>query len=411
MPVRSFRPAPLLVSGLIATCALAEVSPAEDEYFYIPSETTVAYVGEHYWLRTRMPDNWAYGTGPTEDGMQLMISRDPEAESFSSDLIRFTEKQAFDDWPSKHTARWAADAYRDWEVGYMQSEGVDAGLYELHDVSRSETTVGGKTLYTLKYRQHWANPDGNDLLIHAHLFLYFPEAYKRTRRFYWIHYQHLCEEGEQEQLLMEIVDGLLSALTTDMDKAPRQSSVTWSSVDGTYVAINALGEDRTYFFSNDAARKCFSFSIDDIWATMNVPGTFVGPNGFDSVAVELVGAFELTGYPGEDLLERLIIGKRELLQFEAAGEVRILEIRDVDDVYPGARQVFYEVPYEALPGLAATSTMSFYVADVTTGWAALVHASRDMKSGDDGLAKTVLGSIRLSDDPGCFRDEISELLR
>jgi hypothetical protein len=293
----------------------------------------------------------------------------------------------------------------------MQSEGVDAGLYELHDVSRSETTVGGKTLYTLKYRQHWANPDGNDLLIHAHLFLYFPEAYKRTRRFYWIHYQHLCEEGEQEQLLMEIVDGLLSALTTDMDKAPRQSSVTWSSVDGTYVAINALGEDRTYFFSNDAARKCFSFSIDDIWATMNVPGTFVGPNGFDSVAVELVGAFELTGYPGEDLLERLIIGKRELLQFEAAGEVRILEIRDVDDVYPGARQVFYEVPYEALPGLAATSTMSFYVADVTTGWAALVHASRDMKSGDDGLAKTVLGSIRLSDDPGCFRDEISELLR
>ena len=411
MPVRSFHPASLLLSSLIAAPALAEELAAGDEYFHIPSETTVAYVGEHYWLRTRMPDNWAYGTSPSEDGMQLMIGRDPETESFSSDLITFVEKEAFDHWPAKHAASWAADAYRDWEVSYMQSEGVDLGRYELQDISQGETIVGGKTLYTLQYRQHLANPDGNDLLVHAHLYLYFPDTYESTRRFYWIHYQHLCEEGEQEHLLMEIVDSLLSALSTDMDKAPRQSSVTWSSLDGTYVAINALGEERTYFFSNDAERKCFGFSIDNIWATINVPGSFVGPNGIDAVTVELVGAFELTGYPGEDLLERLINGKRELLQYEAAGEVEILETRNVDDVFPGARRVLYEVPYEALPGLTATSTMSFYVADVATGWVALVHASRNMKSGDDDLAKALLGSIRLSDDRNCFRDEISELLR
>jgi hypothetical protein len=410
MPVRSYCLASLLAS-LLAAPALAQELSGEGQYFYIPSETTVTFVGEHYWLRTTMPDNWAYGTSPSEDGMQLMISGDPEAAALSSDLITFTEKRAFDNWPAKHSASWAADAYRDWEVGYMQTEGVDAGMYQLHDVSRGETSVGGKTLYTLKYRQHMASADGNDLVIHAHLFLYFPDAYKSTRRFYWIHYQHLCEEGEQEQLLMEIVDGLLSALTTDMGTAPRQSSVTWSSLDDTYVAINALGENRTHFFSNDPERICFRFSIDGIWATMNMPGTFAGPNGFDAIAVELVGAFELTDFPGDDLLERLINGKRELLQYEAAGEVRIREIRDMENVYPGARQVFYEVPYEALPGLTATSTMSFYVADVTTGWAALVHASRNMKSGDDDLAKAVLESIRLSDDSDCFHDEISELLR
>ena len=342
--------------------------------------------------------------------MQLMIGRDPETETFSSDLIRFTEKQAFDNWPAAHTAHWAADAYREWEVDYMQSEGVEPGMYELQDISTGETIVSGKTLYTLKYRQHWPDPDGNDIVIHAHLFLYFPDDYESVRRFYWIHYQHLCEEGEEEQLLMEIVDGLLSALTTDMGKAPRQSSVTWSSLDGTYVAVNALGENRTYYFSNDAERRCFAFSMDGIWATMNVPGYFVGANGFDTVAVELVGAFELTGYPGEDLLERLINGKRELLQYEAAGEVRILEVRDVDGVFRGARKVAYEVPFEALPGLAATSTMNFYVADVATGWAAILQASRNMRSSDDDLAREVLDSMRLTGDSNCFRDQISELL-
>ena len=325
-------PASLLLLTLSAPLAVADEPGAEGEYFYIPSETTVAYVGEHYWLRTRMPDNWAYGLSPTEDGMQLMISRDPEAEGFSSDLITFAEKQAFDDWPAKHEPSWAAGAYRDWEVGHMQSEGVNQGMYELRDVNKGETTVGGKTLYTLKYRQHWSNPDGNDLLIHAHLFLYFPESYEKTHRFYWIHYQHLCEEGEQEQLLMEIVDSLLSALTTNMDDAPRQSSVTWSSLDGTYVAINALGDARTYYFSNDTERRCFSFSLDGIWATMNVPGYFIGSNGFDTVALELIGAFELTGYPGQDLIERVINGKREMLEHEAPGKVRILQTEDIDDV-------------------------------------------------------------------------------
>jgi hypothetical protein len=408
MPVRDFRLALLL--ALITLPALADEHGAEGEYFYIPSETTVAFVGEHYWLRTRMPDNWAYGLSPTEDGMQLMISRDPEAEGFSSDLITFTEKRALDDWPVKHDANWAADAYRDWEVRHMQSEGVDKGLYELSDVSQEETTVGGKTLYTLDYRQHWPNPDGADILIHAHLYLYFPDSYAKTRRFYWIHYQHLCEEGEEEQLLMEIVDGLLSALTTNMDEAPQQSSVTWASLDGTYVAVNALGDDRTHFFSNDTERRCFSFSLDGIWATMNVPGYFFGQNGFDTVALELIGAYELVGYPGENLIERVINGKREMLEYEAPGEVRILEVKDVDEVYRGARKVSYEVPIEAL-GMTTTSVTVFYVADIATGWVALLHASKDMNIGNDALARNVLESTRLSGDPGCFRNEIAELLR
>ena len=408
MPVRNFHLALLL--ALLALPVLADEPDTEGEYVYIPSETTVAFVGEHYWLRTKMPDNWAYGLSPTEDGMQLMISRDPEAAGFSSDLITFTEKRARDDWPAKHDANWAADAYRDWEVGHMQSEGVDTGLYDLSHVGRDETTVGGKTLYTLVYRQHWPNPDGNDILIHAHLYLYFPDSYRKTRRFYWIHYQHLCEEGEEEQLLVEIVDSLLSALTTDMDDAPQQSSVTWASLDGTYVAVNTLGDERTYFFSNDAERRCFSFSLDGIWATMNVPGYFIGQNGFDTVAFELIGAFELVGYPGDGLVERVISGKRDMLEHEAAGEVRILEVKDVDGVYRGARKVSYEVPIEAL-GMTTTSVTVFYVADITTGWVALLHASRDMNIADDGFARDILQSIRLSGDPGCFRNEIAELLR
>jgi hypothetical protein len=394
----------------IASPAAAQDPGDDGDFFYIPSETTVAYVGENYWLRTKLPDNWAYGLSPTEDGMQLMVSRNPEDGEFSSDLITFTEKQAFDDWPEKHEASWAADAYRDWEVSHMQSEGVDKGTYQLRDILEGKTSVGDKTLYTLKYRQLWTTPDGSDLVIHAHLYLFFPEAYAQNHRFYWIHYQHLCEEGEQEQLLLELVDSLLSSLTTDMANAPRQSSVAWMSVDGNYAAINTLGDDRTWYFSNDTDRRCFSFSLDGIWATMNTPGYFIGANGYDSVGVELVGAFELTTYPGNNLVERVINGKRELLQYEATGDVRILEAEDVDDVYRGARKVSYEVPFEAL-GMATSSITVFYVADVAPGWAALVHASQNMHIGDDDLAHEVFESLRLSDTPGCFREEITELLR
>jgi len=409
MAVRNFF-LPILLYFWLAPGVLADDGTDEGDYALIPSETTVAFVGSHYWLRTKLPDNWAYGLSPAEDGMQLMISRDPQTGHFSSDVITFTEKQAFPDWPEEHDAAWAADTYRSWEVDYMRSQGVDQGMYELHDVSKGAANVGDKTLYTLKYRQHWSNPDGNDVVVHAHLYLFFPAEYPQDRRFYWIHYQHLCEEGEQEQLLLELVDRLLSALSTGMDEAPRQSSVTWSSLDGTYVAINALDDDRTWYFSNDVERRCFSFSLDGIWATLNTPGYFVGENGYDTVAVELVGAFELTPFEGDDLVERLINGKRELLQYEATGDVRILDIENVDDVYAGARKVLYEVPFATL-GLAARSVTRFYVADVATGWAALVHTSRDMSIGDDGLAREVFSSLRLTRQPGCFRDEIAELLR
>ena len=99
-----------------------------------------------------------------------------------------------------------------------------------------------------------------------------------------------------------------------------------------------------------------------------------------------------------------------MLEYEAAGEVRILEVKDVDDVYRGARKVSYEVPIEAL-GMTTTSVTVFYVADIATGWVALLHASRDMNIAADDLARDVLQSIRLADDPGCFRAEIAALLR
>lgn len=384
--------------------------PRDGEYFQIPSKTTVAYVGSHYWLRATLPENWAYARSPTEDGLQLVVSRDPETGGISSDLITFTEKRAFEDWPAEHEVRWAADAYRNWEVDFMRSQGVDTGMYELRDVEMGEARVNGKTLYTMTYRQIIRNPADRDFVIHAHLHLYFPGSYAVDRRFYWIHYQHLCEQGEREELLLEIVDDLLSSLSTNMDDAPRQSSISWSSLDGTYVAINLLGDNRTVYFSNDAERRCFSYSLDGTWATMDMPGHFIGPNGFDTVTVELVGAFELTAFPGESLVERVINGQRELLAYDAPGEVRIVGVEAVDSVFPGAYKATYEVPFDAL-GQVVTTTSAWYIADIATGWTALVHTSRNMSISDDDLAREVFGSIRTTTEPACFRGDVAELLR
>jgi hypothetical protein len=400
----------LLPLVLLVPLVAASQAPDEGAYFQIPSETTVAYVGTHYWLRARLPDNWAYARSATEDGLQLVVSRDPEAGGISSDVITFTEKVAFEDWPAQHEVSWAADAYRNWEVDFMRTQGVDTGMYELRDIKMDEARIDGKTLYTMTYRQIVPNPNARDFVIHAHLHLYFPDSYAVDRRFYWIHYQHLCEQGEPEQLLLEIVNELLSSLSTDMSEAPGQSSISWSSLDGTYVALNLLGDDRTWYFSNDADRRCFSYSLEGIWATMNTPGFFTGPNGVDTVTVELVGAFELTVFPGEGLVKRIINGKRELLQLDAAGEVRVVNVEAVDKVFPGAYKATYEVPFDAL-GQVVTTKSDWYVADVATGWVALVQASRDISTGDDGLAQEIFESIRLTEKPGCFRDEIAELLR
>jgi hypothetical protein len=61
--------------------------------------------------------------------------------------------------------------------------------------------------------------------------------------------------------------------------------------------------------------------------------------------------------------------------------------------------------------MTTTSVTIFYVADIATGWVALLHASQDMSIGDDDLAKSVFESMRVSGEASCFREEISELLR
>jgi hypothetical protein len=77
-----------------------------------------------------------------------------------------------------------ANDYRDGEVANMTMAGVLPGSYELHDAKKDITTLDGKKLYTLSYKQMGGKWFGTDKISESILYMYFPSSFKETHTFY-----------------------------------------------------------------------------------------------------------------------------------------------------------------------------------------------------------------------------------
>lgn len=97
--------------------------------------------------------------------------------------------QVSDNRPAKkEMLQWSeeeiADDYRNGEINNMNRAGVLPGNYELHDVKKDITTLDGKKLYTLSYKQMGGVWFGGDKICESILYMYFPSHYKETHTFY-----------------------------------------------------------------------------------------------------------------------------------------------------------------------------------------------------------------------------------
>ena len=77
-----------------------------------------------------------------------------------------------------------ADAYRDDEIGDMFVNGVLMGNYSLHDTKKDTIILDEKKLYTLSYTQTGGKFFGEDKINECILYMYFPQNFKETHRFY-----------------------------------------------------------------------------------------------------------------------------------------------------------------------------------------------------------------------------------
>jgi hypothetical protein len=80
-----------------------------------------------------------------------------------------------------------ANDYREGERANMMMRGVLPGSYELYDVKKDTSTVDGKTLYTLSYKQTGGKWFGKDKINESVLYLYFPTNFHESHKFYLFH--------------------------------------------------------------------------------------------------------------------------------------------------------------------------------------------------------------------------------
>jgi hypothetical protein len=79
--------------------------------------------------------------------------------------------------------RAVADDFRSRELVIMNLEGVAPGMYELENVENGEVELGEKTFYSMTFTQRFRR---EGLAIDGSLYLFFPEDFLASRRFYAI---------------------------------------------------------------------------------------------------------------------------------------------------------------------------------------------------------------------------------
>lgn len=101
-----------------------------------------------------------------------------------STVIEIYENQIVSD-TFKLAEKDAAEDFMNGELKYMKKNGVRQGMYDLDEVTKTDTVINDKKFYCMKYelskiKNTWGASFASDNI----LALYFPVNYLETRRFY-----------------------------------------------------------------------------------------------------------------------------------------------------------------------------------------------------------------------------------
>ncbi len=394
------------VQALFTSMLLAAPTGLTAEEVQLDSK--VSFVGERYWFRARLPGIWKYGLSENEDGIQLVLESKDEGDPVLGQTITVTEKTAFEDWPEDHTAEWAADAYRQWEFDNMKAEGVKTGMYRLRDTKMSEITLEGTRLFTFTYKQAIMNPFMRDAVNHAFLFLYFPDNYETSHKFYWIHYLQARGKKDKGRPSLDLVRTVIAGFSMDRDNAPSETTISWSTATNKHVYMSAPEQQRTYYFNNDSQRQCYSFHMDGIWFPASVPGILGAGNQYDHGGITLLSEDELNEFEGENLVSRA--ANCEIKELEKTGEAKVVgtSVEPLACVFENTVKWTADFSLKIF-GQNVLGKNAWYISEVKPGWVAVVQATQGTNTGDDDMARDLFDALVLSDSPSCFSQE-TELL-
>lgn len=403
----------LILLAVASTACLFVPNPSSADA--AESKTNISFVGDRYWLRASLDGLWQYQAGD-EIGGWIIIQRKergPASSKRRMQTFRITGRQ-FPDNPEELTTKWAAEA--DWFVAtmrYSNDEGWgNEAKKKMPKAKLRALDIFGHRLFTHRAKLRMTR----DVSMHLFYYILFPDQFPEDRAYYGFEYLDFRHRKAEKAVSASSLHDVISGFSFDVAKAPSESTVSWSLHGNEHVVINALEQGRTFYFNNNHLRQCFAFSQDGLWYATDEPGLLGISDDEGFIGVLLLSEEDVQDFEGDDFLSR-VASSQQHRQGETAEKTAI---EDFDCCIPNAIRSTGSWTVKGKRSVMAEKVQKTfeedqevvlkrvrYIAEVKPGWAAVVTASYTV--GGDEMARSIFESLRFSDAPDCFNDEIAKL--
>lgn len=182
----------------------------------------------------------------------------------------------------------------------------------------------------------------------------------------------------------------------------------WKGADGMEIFLASaapveVGGPRLYFFSNDASRVCYTFTVAGSWAFDQTTGTMLSEDGRGHLGKVLLGPGKLGKGSGSELVKAAILGYqtqfRENLASLAAQGVKDISQPDysVERIPVTGREALKWTARAIgrIKGQAASIVQHEIFVEVVPGWVLVLEAR-------DDVAREVVESLGTAEPPDCY---------
>lgn len=409
----------LLLSGCTATTdpALMAATPAPHPSLADAggNKTDISFIGDRFWLKARLDGLWEYDAGEELGGWITIQRKDKRSASGRSRIQTFSVSgRKFPDHPEELSTKWAAEA--DWYVATMRFSqiGWRDAKNKMSKATLRELDLFGNRFFTHRAKLRITSSSS----MHLFYYILFPDEFPKDRTYYGFEYKDYRHKTEEELVSALPLHDVISGFSLDRASAPSESNVIWSIDGNEHVVVNAHRQQRTFYFNNNNARQCFAFSADGLWNATDEPGLLGSADEKGFIGVLLLSEEDVQEFEGDDFLSR-VASSQQQRHGESAEEITVEQFDCC--IQNAIRSTGRWTVKEKTPGMVERLEEALeeyeeivlervrYIAEVKPGWAAVVTASYTV--GGDDRARSILESMRFSDAPDCFNDEIAQLRR
>ena len=128
-----------------------------------------------YTLNVPQDRDW---TIDRDDSMESLSLQKATQQPYASSIMQVIKKTTDKEKRDLSESQLAEDLIRD-EESKLQKEFVEKERYEIKEVKKGTTAIGGKKLYFMSYKAA-----KEEVRVDAVLYLYFPENYKKIQAFF-----------------------------------------------------------------------------------------------------------------------------------------------------------------------------------------------------------------------------------